>query len=124
MTYSGPYYEAGNAAIPPILSLGGISNLRGKGRVTTSLIVPVSGGITLLSANPKRIAALIMNMDDSVTPGNTIALYLGSVGSSPMYLTPNGSLQIDVNFPWTGEIDAAYIGGNNPLVSVWEISLI
>jgi len=114
-------YETGN--LKPIISLGGNVSREGQGRVFSSAIVSAFGGVVLAPSNPKRISALIQNLDDIAVPGQIITVYLGGLGTAPIVLSAYGTLQIDINFPWTGEIDVASIS-NNPLVMIWEISLI
>lgn len=97
-------FEAGY--LGRLVSLGGIVGADGKGRVVKSTTLASSANVTaILANNPKRIAALIQNGDTT----NVAFVYLGTdtagtFTSNPIVLNPGGSLQIDVNLPWTGEV--------------------
>jgi hypothetical protein len=77
--------------------------------------------IVLASSNPKRISAIIQNTDDNGNPGSKVYVFLGN-STPPIILLPYGTLQIDRDYPWIGEIDVA-AAANNPVVTIVEIGL-
>lgn len=113
-----------------LTSLSGLRGAEGKGRVIhTAQIALTSAAVLILSANPKRISAIIQNQDDATNPGSNLSVYLGNpayvidAGDVVADLSPLGTLQIDANLPWTGEIYASRVT-NSPTVVVTEISLL
>lgn len=111
------FYEPGSAL--PITSLAGVVSLPGQGRVVTNGTQAVSAPANLLPSNPKRISAVIQNIDTT----DKILVYLGPAGGqAPIYLLPGGTLQIDKDFPWTGEVNV-WSSAGAPVVNYIEISL-
>lgn len=110
------YFEPGYNG--QLVSLGGVVGASGKGRVIDSSAFILAGAIQVLSPNPKRISALILNGD----PANNANVFLGDTNGFSVVLGPLGSFQIDINFPWTGEVDASPASGN-PVISVNEVSV-
>ena len=110
-----------------LVSLSGIMGQDGQGRssiggLTTMTATPVM----VLASNPKRIAALIENLDDVANPGSGIELYFGNPSIYPVaqiILSPLGTIQIDQDLPWTGEVWAANVV-NSPVISVMEIAIL
>ena len=102
-----------------LVSLAGIMGGPGKGRVVASSAFILAGNIQVMSPNPKRISALILNGDPSIN----VNVFLGGTSGYAVVLGPLGSFQIDVNFPWTGEVDASPASGT-PTISVNEVSVI
>lgn len=118
------FREAGNNY--PIISLGGVVSLPGHGRIANNYeIVNVQGStLQLVPPNPKRIACIIQNLDNTTTAvGAQIIVTLGPVGGCSIILLPYGSLYIGYDFPWIGEIDVVCPKGGNPTVEALEISL-
>jgi hypothetical protein len=116
--------EVGN--IEQLVSLGGVKQVYpGKGR---QVINPSLTGSTttqvILPANPKRIAAIVQNLDDVAAPGSLVYVYLGIFKTVPFGFVLNtlGSIQIDSNFPWIGDI-TIYAPTGSPLVNATEISV-
>jgi len=105
-----------------LVSLAGVPG-NDRGREISSYSVTLGSGIVLLlQANPQRIAAVIQNYDDPAAPGSFVQVYLGGVNTIPITLSPLGTLQIDVNLPWAGEI---YVNTtpNSPVVVANEVSI-
>jgi len=103
-----------------LVSLGGLLSLEGQGRECDSKIVPliVSAWTRLLENNPRRISALIQNVDNSLT----VAVIIGDdSGGGYFHLEPKGTLQIDENFPWTGPVIAYQAAAMN--MSVAEVNI-
>lgn len=113
------YYEPGN--LLPVVSLGGVVSLPGKGRIVTSYSVVATAPIVLASANPKRISAIIQNCDDGANPGMKAYVFLGNA-TPPIILLPFGTLQIDRDFPWIGDIIVG-ASAHDPVVTFVEIGL-
>jgi hypothetical protein len=113
------YVEPGNRL--PIISLGGVVSLPGQGRVVTSTSVVATNPIVLASSNPKRISAIIQNADDGANPGMKVYVFLGNT-TPPIILSPYGTLQIDKDFPWIGDIIVG-ASANSPVVTMLEIGL-
>lgn len=103
-----------------VTSLAGVVGAVNKGRQAVSNSYTLSGIVIILQANPQRIAAIIQNIGDPAFPGSALEIFIGGVNSIPFTLVENGSMQLDVNFPWTGEVYANLIT-NNPVVIVTEI---
>jgi hypothetical protein len=105
------FFEVGYNGI--LVSLGGIQGPQGKGRVIRSeSTVAVSGEwLLLMSANPKRISAIIQNLSAT----ELLGVYGGDPQANQIYLLPYGTFQIDKEFPWIGEV---YIspGGVVPII--------
>lgn len=119
------YYEPGNGL--PLLSLGGIVSLPGQGRIIRSFSATTGSGADgndyqILDANPKRISALIQNLDDAAHPGSLVEVFLGSANTMAITLGTLGCLQIDRDFPCIGAIIIAAASGS-PVVTVQEIGL-
>lgn len=117
------YLEPGN--LLPVVSLGGVISNPGLGRVVDVNNITLNGTAFVLSvSNPKRISAIVQNIDDAAHPGAHALIYLGGLNSIPIDLTPYGTLQIDKDFPWIGEIDGATgTGGTTPVITIVEIGL-
>lgn len=98
----GTAYESGYRGI--LTSLGGVKGQLNHGRVIVNTVLAVtSNQQQLLDNNPKRISAIIQNID----PGaESIYLALGEpvVGTDGLTLGVNQSFQIDGLFPWTGAV--------------------
>lgn len=104
-----------------VISLASVAGASGKGRQAVSNSFTLSGIVIIAPANPKRISAIIQNVGDPAFPGSQLGVYIGGVNTIPITLTENGTLQIDGNYPWTGEIYANAIT-NNPVVVVVEVT--
>lgn len=108
-----------------VISQGGIKGASYKGRQVISGSFTFGGSNPvyplIMAANPRRISAIIQNLDDPAAPGSVVAIYLGGVNTIPITLAPLGTLQLDVNFPWTGEV-YANVSANSPVVTVLEIT--
>jgi hypothetical protein len=113
------FVEPGNRL--PLISLGGVVSLQGQGRIVTSTSVVATAPIVLASANPKRISAIIQNCDDGANPGMKVYVFMGTA-TPPIILLPYGTLQIDRDFPWIGDIIVG-ASANNPVVTMVEIGL-
>lgn len=105
-----------------LVSLAGVLGAEGKGRIISPTTLVVSTAVIALSANPKRISALLQNFDDPSTPGSRMYVFIGNNSSAPIVLAPLGSLQIDADFPWTGEIWAS-APANTPVLEMNEVSI-
>lgn len=118
---AGPYYEPGNKY--PLVTLGGSVTTPGQGRVVDSgsLTATVAAQV-LLSSNPKRISAIIQNLDDAAHPGSLVYVNIGNSSADHIVLAALGSLQIDKDFPWIGEIDVS-APSNSPVVNFVEIGI-
>jgi hypothetical protein len=91
--------------------------------VSQSTLITLAVGITqICPANPKRIATIIQNLDDAANPNTEVGIYLGGTNTIAVQLLSHGSLQIDQNLPWCGEINVG-VGANAPIVSIIEISI-
>lgn len=110
-----------------LVSLSGIPGQDGQGRACAGGTLTMSATpVLVLASNPKRIAALIENLDDAAAPGSGIELYFGNTSVYPVakiILTAYGTIQIDTDLPWTGEVWAANVI-NAPVISVMEITII
>lgn len=107
-----------------VTSQGGVKGATYKGRQVTSDSFTMSGAtgiVLILPANPRRISALIQNVGDPAAPGSLVEISLGGVNTIPFRLTENGTFQIDVNFPWTGEVYGNLVT-NSPVITVVEIT--
>lgn len=96
-------YERESGYEGVLVSLGGVVSLTGRGRITRSFESNITSTIKqmVLPSNPKRISAVIENIDN----GTGISLYISFTGTGlTVALAPNGSFQIDSNFPWTGPV--------------------
>lgn len=87
-----------------LVSLGGVSGVRYRGRQTTGEVITVEAATPntlLLASNPRRLAAIVQNIGAA-----NIALTFGAegVGNEGLTLAPGVSFQIDYNFPWTGDV--------------------
>lgn len=106
-----------------LVSLSGVPGSdRGREISSYSVTLGALGTVLLLQANPKRVAAIIQNLDDPAAPGTLVAVYVGGVNTIPIYLSPLGTFQIDVDFPWVGEIYVGYTN-NAPVVVANEVSI-
>lgn len=114
------YFESGNQL--PLLSLGGVISQAGQGRNITSNSVTITGPTQLAPANPKRIAAVVQNIGDPALPGCTVGVYFGSLNVIPVTLGVMGTIQIDTNLPWIGEIDVVANAGA-PVCTIMEINI-
>src|SRR5450759_3113267 len=121
-----------NGFIGRLTSLAGVQGADGKGRVIDSVSVALTATVVLvLSSNPKRISALIQNIDDITSPGSSVFISLGNPGYAidpgayVSVLSPLGTLQIDKDFPWTGEVYACKFTNvvGSPTILVTEISI-
>lgn len=108
-----------------VVSLAAVSGASGKGRQVVSNSFTLGGTNPvfpcILPANPRRISAIIQNIGDPANPGSNVSIYLGGANSIPITLVENGTLQLDVNYPWTGDVYAALVT-NGPVVIVVEIT--
>lgn len=96
----------------PLISLSGMEDKTEQGRqaaayTATIPATSVAVGVTLLSENPRRIAALIWR--DDTEPTRVVTLILGDGaygfgGDILAQLWPRGVLQIDKDLPWVGGI--------------------
>jgi hypothetical protein len=122
------YTEPGNNL--PLISLGGVVSNVSLGRVMRSEAI-ASGAVTggaqlLLGANPKRISAIIQNssVGDNLPAVNDVYIFLGGPSGMQLVLAPLGTLQIDKDFPWIGEIWFSSVDITTlPIVSYSEVSL-
>lgn len=106
-----------------LVSLGGVHGLAGYGRIVQPYQAFILSGLVLvLPANPKRISAMLQNWDDAANPGSRVLLFLGGQYGQLIQLLAYGSLQIDNNFPWTGEIYANAVA-NTPSLNVIEVTV-
>lgn len=119
------YTETGN--LLPLLSLGGVLAQPGQGRTISSnsfTLSTVLGAQQIMDSNPKRISAVIQNVDDLASPGSYIEVFLGGLNTIPLILAPYGTLQIDRDFPWTGCVWANHFNNSNaPIVLIDEVSV-
>ena len=110
-----------------LVSLSNVLGQDGQGRACSGGTLTMSATpVLVLASNPKRIAALIENLDDSANPGSGVILYLGNPSIYPLaqtILAPLGTFQIDINLPWSGDVWAANVV-NSPVLSVLEITVI
>ena len=114
------YSEGGNQL--PLISLGGVQSQTHQGRIIASNSLTISGPVILALGNPRRIALIVQNIDDPAHLGSYVEVYLGGLNSIPIFLAPYGTLQIDRDFPWIGEVWVA-AALNNPVVTYNEIDL-
>lgn len=113
-----------NGHVGELVSLAGVPGkvFLGRELVYASYVPITTTTSQVLFNNPKRIAALIVNS------GSTdIAIRLGTtpVIGPPiqgMLLSPGGSLQIDKDLPWTGEVFVVF-GASGGSLEVEEISV-
>jgi hypothetical protein len=99
-------------------SLSGIKGVKWRGRQMSVRQFTIAGGASedLCQDNGRRIAALITNNGPDVCNirfGNSALV---------AQLAVNGVIQVDVNFPWTGKIQAN-IPTNTSVVLVAEVSV-
>ena len=87
-----------------LVSLGGIQGAIGRGRQTNPVVWTISAKTQILSENGRRQSAIIQN-----TGAVLATLYFGT-DTVGMTLLPNGNIQIDINFSWTGNIWANSAG--------------
>jgi hypothetical protein len=108
-----------------LVSLGGVIGQKGFGRTVDTNIFTVTAGVMyyVLTPNPKRISAIIMNNGDAANPGAALAVYVGENNAGPFVLCEFGTFQIDSSFPWTGSVYVAYIGAFSPVVAIAEVSV-
>jgi len=103
-----------------LVSLGGVTNTKNYGRTTTNRTVLATTNTNLLEANPRRISAIIKNIG-----AGTVALTFGEDSSGAILglpIIPQQSLQIDKNFPWTGDVRGTAAVNSN--CSIQEISVV
>lgn len=86
-----------------IISLGGVQGPDHAGRSGRDGVAVIAAATPtlFLEVNVNRIAAIITNA--GANPA-VIQFGLGSGNNEGVYLLPNGSFQLDVNFPWTGAL--------------------
>jgi len=98
-------YESG--LFGAVVSLGGLIDKSGRGRVMVNgTHVPTNTvPVEILNANSRRVSAIIQNIDPG---GEDCYLSFGETPTAPNGITLRqyGSLQIDMNFPWTGSVVA------------------
>lgn len=114
--------EPGN--LLPLVSLGGVISLSGQGRTILSDADALNTGSPhslYVASNPKRISLIIQNNDDATAPGTPIQVYLGAQ-SHPVFVYSPGTLQIDRDLPWIGEV-VIMSATNNPIATYIEVSL-
>lgn len=104
----------------PLVSLNGIEGRRYAGReADTNQYTNVgTTPMILLTENSLRQAAIIQNLGPA-----TLSINLPESGGYPLQLLPNGTFQIDNNFPWTGAVYGTYASGTG-YVYVWEVSVL
>lgn len=108
-------YEPG--CFGSLVSLGGILGGQNRGRKIEMLIhsTPATGA-QVLGSNPRRIAAIIQNR--SAVTLNVFFDYT----TIACTLLPGENLQIDKDFPWTGEVFVQNAAGANPVYTI-ELSV-
>lgn len=115
------YIEPGH--VGTLVSLAGIVGRPGAGRKTeyNGGVVPFAAAQQCLPANMRRISALIQMIESTTYTSAYINVFFGSEAVARLY--PRGSLLIDSNFPWCGEISlqavttAGYVFVNEVSVS-------
>jgi len=100
-----------------IVSLGGVKAQYGHGRQSVSKTIFGVAEEEVLGDNPGRVCAIIQNR-----AGVNVTVSLGKDDSGSFVLLPNGSFQIDQNFPWTGSVDCLAASGNLVMFAV-EVSI-
>jgi len=103
-----------------VVSLAGVVGMEGRGRESYNDLIPMVGstGRLILTSNSRRISAIIQNRiagDLYITLGE-------EYNGLGIVLFQNQSLQIDRDFPWTGDIRGFSLTSGN--VGVIEISII
>lgn len=117
------YKESGHySPNDELISLGGVKGVANRGRNVDirSYTAADAAAHPIAQDNPQRIAMLITNNGTDSVPvdlGNGAAAGYGHI------LAPGGSLQIDKNFPWTGEMSAYFSAAFTGVLAVTEISV-
>lgn len=109
-------YESGGYA--KIVSLAGIVSTSNRGRRmwVQSHNAPITG-VQVFSDNPRRVSALIQNRG-----AVNLNIYF-ELTATALVLLPGESLQIDQNYPWTGQIWVQGVGAACNPVYVNEVSV-
>lgn len=102
-----------------LISLAGYQGVANRGRQSEATIVAIDNTavVVLLPINTRRISAIIYN--DS---NQDILLSLGDIAVQPIRLQDLEALQIDKDFPWTGQIVAIGTSPTPGNVNMQEIS--
>lgn len=97
-----------------LISMTGLRSRPGYGIQTNNFSTTVSSaipGTLIFPPNPKRIYAIIQNVDDA----DTMTVYLGDTTTNAdefIKLWPGDSLLFDLDHPWSGAISGFGISGD------------
>lgn len=95
-----------------LVSLAGMVGVIGRGRQIAPVAWTIAALTQILNENGRRLTAIIQNTG---TLNATIYFGNDTVG---LTLLPNANLQIDADFPWTGNVWANSVGTTLEVIEV------